>query len=102
MKQTQRANKIEGELEQLREDAQNARFNMEQFGLNDYSASQIHQWKEAFEEGLVKISVYSNNYRQITNDNSILGINARKSVLTCIDYLTQEMISRIKLKGGKK
>jgi len=102
MKQTQRTQEIEGELEQLREDAQNAKFNMEQFGLNDYSASHLHQWKESFEGGLVQVKDCSEKYLKTAKDVFITGINARKSILGCIDYLTQGMVSRIKLGGGRK
>lgn len=98
MKIKERTQEVEGELEQLREDAENAQFNIEQFGLDSYTPRQLHEWKESFEEGLIQVKRYSEEYRQISNDNSITGINARQAVTSCIDYLTQEMCSR----GGRK
>ncbi|MBM3234099.1 hypothetical protein FJZ19_03320 [Candidatus Pacearchaeota archaeon] len=90
----ERTQEIEGELDALREDAENALFNMEQFGLDSYSFRQLHGWKEDFEEGLVKTRQYSEAYLQKSNDVSIAGINARLAIKSCIDYLTKEMVSR--------
>ncbi len=100
--QNQRTSEIESSLEQIRYDAENAQFNMEQFGLDSYNPKQLHKWKEDFESGLDEIRSYSEKYRQTAHDNSIAGINARKSTLSCIDYLTQEIVSRIKLRGERK
>lgn len=94
--------KIREELHQLRSDAENAQFNMEQFGLDSYNPRQLHKWKEAFEDGLVKVRKYSQRYLTIENNNSVTGINARLAIKSCIDYLTQEMISRYNVRGGIK
>ena len=95
---TTQIKQLESELNQLREDAENAQFNIEQFGLDSYTPRQLHQWKEDFETGLMQIRSYSEQYRQTANDVSMQGVNARTAVLSCTDYLTQEMVSR----GGRK
>lgn len=89
---------ITRELKQLKSDAENARFNMEQFGLGSYSPRQLHHWKESFEGGLIKVRKYSQDYLKISNDNPIDGINARLAIKSCIDSLTQEMISRYEIR----
>ncbi len=99
---TRRTKEIEGEIEQLREDAENARFNMEQFGLDSYTPSRLHQWKEAFEEGLDKVREYSQEYLVNANNVSMTGVNARRRIIGCIDCLTQEIISRYEIRGERK
>jgi hypothetical protein len=101
MKQEYRIHEIESELEQFGQEAQNALVNMKQLDLRGYSPDRIHQWKEDFQEGLDRIRDYSDEYAQLANDVSILGIAARRAVLSCIDCLTRELISRIKVKGER-
>ena len=90
--------RLEEELSQLRENAENSKFNIDQFGLDSYTPRQLHQWKEDFETGLMQIRNYSEQYMQTANDVPMSGVNARRAVLSCIDYLTQEIVSR----GGRK
>lgn len=102
MKQEYRIKEIERELEQFRQEAENAHSSMKQLDLSSRSPSWIHQWKDSFEEGLHRIrTYYFDEYMQLANDIPIAGINAREAILSCIDCLTRKMISRSKLTGER-